>query len=637
MTHPEIDPAAEARRALEASLYECKRVVVGQDAMLERLLVALLTGGHVLLEGVPGLAKTLTVRTLATVLGGTFRRIQFTPDLVPADLVGTRIWQPGNGTFRTELGPVFANLLLADEINRAPAKVQSALLEVMQEHQVTIGGETHRVPEPYLVLATQNPIESEGTYDLPEAQVDRFLFKLVVDYPAVEDEIAVVDRVSVEMPQRRAGRWTIEDLLELPAASRARCSPSARSSPTRSRWSTPRAIPARYGLADLEPLIQFGASPRASLGLVQAARALALLRGRTHALHHDVRDLAGRRAAPPARALLRRARRPRAARRADRPAARRGRARDARAPGGRGVTLDRPTRPPGPRAARQRGGGPARPRHRAPRRRPAARASAGRRASAPGTELAQLRPYEPGDDPRQLDPAASARTGVPHVRQHVPERALTTWIVLDLSASMAFGTGLRLKSDVAEGVASTIGQLAVRRGGRVAVVTAGAPETRDAAAALRPRRVRRRAAAGRRRRRPRRDAARAAAARGARARRAGLARTRGLVTVVSDFRDDGWHGAAARARPAPHRDRDRDRRPARGRAARRRPARRSSTPRPATLVEADTASPSTRAAFAAAEAERRAAVAEAIRRARAHHVTLSTDDDWLRELARVLR
>jgi len=210
--NPEIDPAADARRALEAALYECKRVVIGQDAMLERLLVALLTGGHVLLEGVPGLAKTLTVRTLATVLGGTFRRIQFTPDLVPADLVGTRIWQPGDGTFRTELGPVFANLLLADEINRAPAKVQSALLEVMQEHQVTIGGDTYRVPEPYLVLATQNPIESEGTYDLPEAQVDRFLFKLVVDYPDVEDEIAVVDRVSVEMPTARRG-VEIDDLL----------------------------------------------------------------------------------------------------------------------------------------------------------------------------------------------------------------------------------------------------------------------------------------------------------------------------------------------------------------------------------------------------------------------------------------
>src|SRR3954454_19405640 len=179
------ETAREARTVLETALYESKRVVVGQDAMLERVLVALLAGGHVLLEGVPGLAKTLTVRTLAHTLGGTFSRIQFTPDLVPADLVGTRIWQPDRGDFRTELGPVFANLVLADEINRAPAKVQSALLEAMQEHQVTIGGESYRVPQPFLVLATQNPIESEGTYPLPEAQVDRFLFKLVVDYPEV--------------------------------------------------------------------------------------------------------------------------------------------------------------------------------------------------------------------------------------------------------------------------------------------------------------------------------------------------------------------------------------------------------------------------------------------------------------------
>src|SRR5687767_15466704 len=182
----------EARQALQAALYECKRVIVGQDAMLERVLVALLTGGHVLLEGVPGLAKTLTVRTLADVLGGSFARVQFTPDLVPADLVGTRIWQPDKGTFSTELGPVVANLLLADEINRAPAKVQSALLEVMQEHQVTIGGTSYAVPLPFLVMATQNPIEAEGTYPLPEAQVDRFLMKVVVDYPSPGEEAAVV-------------------------------------------------------------------------------------------------------------------------------------------------------------------------------------------------------------------------------------------------------------------------------------------------------------------------------------------------------------------------------------------------------------------------------------------------------------
>src|SRR3954471_13753192 len=206
---PEIAPAA--RRALQAALYECKRVIVGQDAMLERVLVALLTGGHVLLEGVPGLAKTLTVRTLAQVLGGSFSRVQFTPDLVPADLVGTRIWQPDRGEFRTELGPVFANLLLADEINRAPAKVQSALLEVMQEQQVTIGGESYRVPHPFLVLATQNPIESEGTYPLPEAQTDRFLMKLLLDYPDPGEEAGIVGR-SLGAPADVRERLSLEDL-----------------------------------------------------------------------------------------------------------------------------------------------------------------------------------------------------------------------------------------------------------------------------------------------------------------------------------------------------------------------------------------------------------------------------------------
>src|ERR1700754_4422828 len=190
----EENPAREAHAALEGALFEVKRVIVGQEGMLERLLVALLAGGHVLLEGVPGLAKTLTIKTVADVLGGSFRRLQFTPDLVPADLVGTRVYRADSGGFDTELGPVFCDLLLADEINRAHAKVQSALLEVMQERQVTIGHETHRVPAPFLVMATQNPIESEGTYPLPEAQVDRFMFKLVVDYPAARDEVAVVER-----------------------------------------------------------------------------------------------------------------------------------------------------------------------------------------------------------------------------------------------------------------------------------------------------------------------------------------------------------------------------------------------------------------------------------------------------------
>ncbi len=280
----------EARRALQAALWECKRVVVGQDAMLERVLVALLAGGHVLLEGVPGLAKTLTVRTLADVLGGSFSRVQFTPDLVPADLVGTRIWQPDRGEFRTELGPVFANLLLADEINRAPAKVQSALLEVMQERQVTIGGTTYPVPSPFLVLATQNPIESEGTYSLPEAQVDRFLFKLTVGYPAIEDEVAVVQKqagASVAPKEVLSG----EDLLRYRQAAREVHVDRLVATYAVHLVDATRDPRAR-GLEDVAPHIEFGASPRASIGLIQAGQALALLRGRTHVTAADVHDLA---------------------------------------------------------------------------------------------------------------------------------------------------------------------------------------------------------------------------------------------------------------------------------------------------------------------------------------------------------
>jgi MoxR-like ATPase len=278
------------RQALGAALYEMKRVIVGQDAMLERVLVAVLTGGHVLLEGVPGLAKTLTVKTLAQVLGGSFRRIQFTPDLVPSDLVGTRIYRPDHGRFDIELGPVFGNFLLADEINRAPAKVQSALLEVMQEHQVTIGGETFKVPEPFLVLATQNPIESEGTYQLPEAQVDRFLFKLVVDYPDPGEEAAIVGRQLKPQPElverlpldqlAHARQLVDEVFVDRDVIGYA----VALADATRR--------PGRWGLDELEPYIDFGASPRGPIGMVQSARALALLRGRRHVLASDVRDLA---------------------------------------------------------------------------------------------------------------------------------------------------------------------------------------------------------------------------------------------------------------------------------------------------------------------------------------------------------
>ena len=279
-----------ARDALQEALYEIKRVIVGQDAMLERLLVSLLAGGHVLLEGVPGLAKTLTVKTLAAVLGGTYGRIQFTPDLVPADLVGTRVWRPDTGRFDTELGPVFHNFLLADEINRAPAKVQSALLEVMQEQQVTIGGTTYRVPLPFIVMATQNPIESEGTYPLPEAQVDRFLMKILVDYPSVGEEAAVVGR-SLQAPA---------DVRECLALADLQTHAEAVQSVAVDRDTIGYAValadatrhPAQHGLEELSRLIEFGASPRGPIGLVQGARVLALLRGRGHVEPEDIRDLA---------------------------------------------------------------------------------------------------------------------------------------------------------------------------------------------------------------------------------------------------------------------------------------------------------------------------------------------------------
>jgi MoxR-like ATPase len=287
---PVRSDADPARRALEGALYEIKRVIVGQDAMLERLLVALLAGGHVLLEGVPGLAKTLTVRTLADVLGGSFRRIQFTPDLVPADLVGTRIYRPDSGRFDTELGPVFGNFLLADEINRAPAKVQSALLEVMQERQVTIGGETHRVPLPFLVLATQNPIESEGTYPLPEAQVDRFLLKLLVDYPSLGEEAAVVGRSLAPVPEL-AERLSTADLERFSAQAKRVFVDRDVIGYAVSLADATRH-PGRYGQAELEPYIEYGSSPRGPIGLIAAAQALALLRGRRHVVVSDVRDLA---------------------------------------------------------------------------------------------------------------------------------------------------------------------------------------------------------------------------------------------------------------------------------------------------------------------------------------------------------
>ena len=290
--NPETPQTAEPtdhRTQLEEALVEVKRVIAGQDEMLERVLVCLVAGGHLLIEGVPGLAKTLTIKTTAAVLGGTFRRVQFTPDLVPSDLVGTRIYRADTGGFDTEEGPVFCNFLLADEINRAPAKVQSALLEVMQERQVTIGHDTHLVPDPFLVMATQNPIESEGTYPLPEAQVDRFMLKVVVGYPTRDEELTVVQRSLVPAA-------TVRQVLELEslkglqqAVQNVYVDPSLVAYAVSLAEATRN--PATVGLADLSAYVEYGASPRGPIALVQSARALALIHGRDYVLGTDIRSL----------------------------------------------------------------------------------------------------------------------------------------------------------------------------------------------------------------------------------------------------------------------------------------------------------------------------------------------------------
>jgi len=288
-THEHLPQPDEAKARLEQALFEIRRVIAGQDAMLERVLVCLLSQGHLLLEGVPGLAKTLTVKTAASVLGGTFSRVQFTPDLVPSDLVGTRIFRPDAATFDTELGPVFCNFLLADEINRAPAKVQSALLEVMQERQVTIGHTTYPVPSPFLVMATQNPIESEGTYPLPEAQVDRFMLKVLIGYPEHDEELTIVQRQLVDPPDLREV-LTLAELQAVQAAvAEIYVDPALISYAV--DVATATREPAAHGLAELADYIAFGVSPRGPISLVQSARALAVVRGRDYVLAEDVQAL----------------------------------------------------------------------------------------------------------------------------------------------------------------------------------------------------------------------------------------------------------------------------------------------------------------------------------------------------------
>jgi MoxR-like ATPase len=287
---PETTETGRPAHPLEQALYEVKKTIVGQDQLLERMIVALLARGHLLVEGVPGLAKTMAIKTLARTVGGEFHRIQFTPDLVPADIIGTRIYNQKEGEFQVSLGPVFANLVLADEINRAPAKVQSALLEVMQERQVTIGRQTYPAPDPFLVMATQNPIESEGTYALPEAQVDRFMLKVLVGYPSPDEEFVVVERMTSALEATEQVLTTVQLLDYQRAADAVYVDPAV------IRYAVQLASVTRHpsaaGLPDLARYISFGASPRASINLVLAAKALAFLRGRDYALPVDARDLA---------------------------------------------------------------------------------------------------------------------------------------------------------------------------------------------------------------------------------------------------------------------------------------------------------------------------------------------------------
>ncbi len=285
--YAEVDQSAAL---LERALFEVKRVLVGQDLMVERMLVGLLARGHLLLEGVPGVAKTLAVRTLADVTGGSFHRLQFTPDLMPGDIVGTRVWRPSTESFDIELGPVFANLVLADEINRAPAKVQSALLEAMAERQVSVAGRTYQLPNPFLVLATQNPIESEGVYNLPEAQRDRFLMKVDVDYPDAAEELAILQRMSVDPPRSREVLSTAQVMALQRAADRVFVHHAVAQYAVALVMATRE--PARYGVDPIAPHVEFGVSPRGTLALVASARALALMRGRDYVLPRDISDLA---------------------------------------------------------------------------------------------------------------------------------------------------------------------------------------------------------------------------------------------------------------------------------------------------------------------------------------------------------
>ena len=438
---------------LEPVLFEVKRTIVGQDVLLERMAVAMLAGGHLLVEGVPGLAKTLAVKSLAGAIGGEFQRIQFTPDLVPADLVGTRVYHQRSGEFEVAFGPVFTNLLLADEINRAPAKVQSALLEVMQERQVTIGRETYDVPEPFLVMATQNPIESDGTYPLPEAQVDRFMMKVVVGYPTPPEEHAIVERALVPAGPPQV-MLTPEDLIRMRGSvEQVYVDPAITDYAVRLVAAT--RSPGTVGLGDLDRYVTYGAeSPghhrprprRSSTGLLARPRLRASVRHRR----------AGpRRVAAPDRALVRGAgRRPRRGQHPHpRAAGRAGsRSRPAAVMSGTERLLHRlEWRIVRRLDGRIQGG------YRTPRR-------------GSGLDFAGLRPYVEGDDARHIDWNVTARLDEPQVREFNEDRELTSWLVLDRSASMVVGGPGRGKQDVSAELALVLARLLGRNGNRVGAV-----------------------------------------------------------------------------------------------------------------------------------------------------------------------
>ena len=608
-------------------------MIAGQEEMLERVLVCLLSGGHVLIEGVPGLAKTLTIKTD----GRGARR------LVPPGAVHTGPrpvrprrhagLPPGQGDFETELGPVFCNFLLADEINRAPAKVQSALLEVMQERQVTIGHDTFPVPQPFLVLATQNPIESEGTYALPEAQIDRFMLKVLVDYPAHDEELTVVARSLEEAPEL-AQVLSLEELKELQASGDA-----VYVDPALISWTVTVATatrrPAEHGLGDIAEYVSFGASPRGPISLVSAARALALIRGRDYVVPATSRRSSATRSVTGSCSRTARSRRrsrptrsstrcsPPCRRRRSTSAARTTTAADARSP------TRTPEQPgPGPLSTSSLR---------------ALELSVGRRVdgllagdyrsafAGVGSELWQVRPYEPGDDVRRIEWNVTARTGEPHVRVELAERVLVTWLVLDASASMSFGTGERRKADVAEGVAIAVGYAATRRGNRLGTVSFG-----DAPSVERPRQGRRALLDTLRllRELPTAGSATLGSALELADR---VVRQRALVVVVSDFRGPiDWQSPLMRL-AARHTVLAVEVRDPREQELADVGELRLVDPETGRQLRVDTCDRRVRERFAAAAADERQALVGLLAGAGVRHVALSTDGDWLRPLALFLR